>query len=129
MDGRHSGTFGVHHALNHSSQLALGNIERSTDDGAERHFERNHHAARFERVHDPAETAETDRPIIPTVRVLRTIDGTQHPDQYASYVTLGPGTRLARDRRNRLRRGVILAAQPDIDLKFHLTSLIASCSV
>jgi hypothetical protein len=53
------------------------------------------------------------------VGVPGAVERAEHFFENRAHVSVGPRLRLASNGGNRLRRGVIVAAQPDLDGEFH----------
>ena len=117
MDGRCRRAVGRHNAGNRRSELTFGHVERARHDRSERKLQRNHHAAAFERAHDPTESTERHRTMRVDVRMPGAVEHPQHFLEHGGDIGVAPRLRLTSNGGNHLRGGVIVATQPDLDGK------------
>ena len=124
MNGRRRRLLRTDDSLDLGAQLALGNIEGTGNDGAERELERDHDAAGLEGAHDPTEPSQRDGTIGRRVGVFGPIERPKHPLEHGYDVRVAPRARPCRDGRDHRRGGVVVAAQPNIQLNVHVSKFV-----
>ena len=122
MNGRHWRFLRADDSLDFGAELALRDIERAGNDGAERELESDHDAAGLEGAHDPAEPSQRNGTIGRCVGVFGPIERAQHPLEHGHDVRVAPCARPCRDGRDHRRGGVVVAAQPNVQLNIHVSS-------
>ena len=110
---------GRHDSGNRGAELTFEHVEGSANHRSKRELQRNHNPTAFERAHDPTESAQRDWTTRIDVRVPGAVERAEHFFQNRAYVSVGPRLRLTSNGGNQLRRGVIVATQPDLDGEFH----------